>query len=312
MFDTKLFIHYSGVWDRVAVEHHPEWARVDENGQPDGRGITSTFGPYVDELLIPQLKEVFDAYQLDGAWVDGECWATLPDYCPTALDAWRAETGLSDAPRKPGEANWRAWLDFNRRQFEHYLTYYLDALHTHNPALEITSNWMYTAFTPKPVVAPVDFISGDFTAQDSVNTARFEARYIANTGMPWDLMAWGFTWWGDMRPQRAYKSAQMLMQEAAVVLGQGGGFQIYYTPTRAGWIDPALVGVMGQVADFCRARQAVSHKTASVPQVALILSNENFYAQSNGVFRAWEGEFDRLKRHTACLVRSWLLGGCAG
>ncbi|MFN2285062.1 MAG: alpha-L-fucosidase, partial [Anaerolineae bacterium] len=147
--DVKLFIHYSGVWDRVAVEHHPEWARVTSEGKPDPQGITSTFGPYVDELLIPQLKEVFGTYDLDGAWIDGECWATQPDYSPAALAAWKAATGYEDAPRSPDEPHWHEWLEFNRQQFETYLTHYLDALHTFNPALEITSNWMYTAFTPR-------------------------------------------------------------------------------------------------------------------------------------------------------------------
>lgn len=293
---VKLFIHYSGVWDRVAVEHHPEWARVTPEGTPDPQGITSTFGPYVDELLIPQLKEVFGTYNLDGAWIDGECWATQADYSPAALAAWQAATGLDDAPRSPDAPHWREWLEFNRQQFEAYLTHYLDALHAFNPALEITSNWMYTAFTPRPVKAPIDFISGDYSPQDSVNTARFEARYIASTGMPWDLMAWGFSWWGDGKHNhRSYKPAVQLQQEAAVVLAQGGGFQVYYQPTRAGWFDANLVETLGQVSDFCRARQAVSHKTETVPQVALLLSSTDFYAKTNGVLRAWEGEHNALQ-----------------
>ncbi len=293
---VRLFIHYSGVWDRVAVEHHPDWARVTPEGTPDPQGIASTFGPYVDELLIPQLKEVFGAYDLDGAWIDGECWATQPDYSPAALAAWKAATGLDDAPRSPEEPHWREWLEFQRQQFERYLTYYLDALHAFNPALEITSNWMYTAFTPRPVKAPLDFISGDYSAQDSVNTARFEARYIASTGMPWDLMAWGFSWWGDGKhDHRSYKPAVQLQQEAAVVLAQGGGFQVYYQPTRAGWFDAGLIETLGQVSDFCRVRQAVSHKTETVPQVALLLSSTDFYAKTNGVLRAWEGEHNALQ-----------------
>lgn len=294
-YGVKLFIHYSGVWDGVAVEHHPEWARVTPEGEPDLKGITSTFGPYVDELLIPQLKEVFAAYDLDGAWIDGECWATLPDYSPAALAAWKAASGYDDAPRSPEEPHWHEWLEFHREQFEAYLTHYLDELHAFNPNLEITSNWMYTGFVPRPVKAPIDFISGDYSAQDSINTARFEARYIANTGMPWDLMAWGFSWWGDgTHNHRSHKTAVQLQQEASVVLAQGGGFQVYYPPTRAGWFPDHLIDVVGEVSDFCRARQAVSHKSESVPQVALLLSSTSFYDKSNNVLRAWSGEHNAL------------------
>lgn len=64
-YGVGLFIHSSGVWDSVAVEHHPEWARLNAEGTPD-KNATSTFGPYCDELLIPPLVEVADAYNLDG------------------------------------------------------------------------------------------------------------------------------------------------------------------------------------------------------------------------------------------------------
>ena len=93
-----LFIHYSGVWDSKALAEHPDWARVGPDGKRDANA-TSVFGPYVDELLIPQLKEVTAKYGLDGVWADGECWATQLDYSPRALAAWKAETGYADAPK---------------------------------------------------------------------------------------------------------------------------------------------------------------------------------------------------------------------
>jgi hypothetical protein len=91
-----LYIHYSGVWDMVALEHHPEWAAVDAEGKPSPN-MTSTFGPYVDELLIPQLKEVLGGYELDGVWADGECWGAMLDWSRWALKAWEAREGGPDA-----------------------------------------------------------------------------------------------------------------------------------------------------------------------------------------------------------------------
>jgi Hypothetical glycosyl hydrolase 6/Beta-galactosidase trimerisation domain len=302
---VRLFVHYSGVIDQRAVEVHPEWAARTVEGDPTPNGATSTFGPYVDQLLIPQLKEVMSTYELDGAWIDGECWGTEIDYSPMALEAWQRATGYEDAPFAPDGPHWHEWLEFHRRQFERYLTHYLDELHAFMPDVEITSNWMYTGFVPRPVQAPIDFISGDFSAQDSVNTARFEARYISNAGLPWDLMAWGFSWWGDgATGQRTHKPAVHLQQEAAVVLSQGGGFQVYYPPTRAGWFDPHLVDVLGEVADFCRERQAVSHKTESVPQVALLLSSVAFYDKTPNVLRAYNGEHNALHGTLHALLES--------
>ena len=98
-YGVALFIHYSGVWDSVALEHHPEWARVDIEGNPDKNAI-STFGPYCDELLIPQLKEVADAYDLNGVWVDGDCWAVQVDFSPAAKEAFTKATGIKEIPTK--------------------------------------------------------------------------------------------------------------------------------------------------------------------------------------------------------------------
>jgi hypothetical protein len=276
-----LYIHYSGVWDFKAVEMHPEWARVDAAGKRDPNA-TSVFGPYVDELLIPQLREAATRYDLDGVWVDGDCWGARLDWSPRALEAWRAETGEKDAPRDESDPRWLRWKMFHRRAFERYLVHWVDALHASHPRLQVTSNWMYTSFAPQPIVAKVDFLSGDYSWSLSVDRARVEARYLASTGMPWDLMAWGFT--KSRGLDWSLKHPEALKQEAAVVLMQGGGFQIYNTPTRSGFIIPEIVAQEEAVAAFCRARQAASHQSATVPQVALLNSSETLWERMAQVY----------------------------
>lgn len=258
-----LYIHYSGVWDSQAVEHYPDWARIDEKGNRDPNN-TSVFGPYKDELLVPQLKEVVAAYDLDGLWVDGECWAAQFDYSPRALAEWTRATGRTAAPKDRSEPGWLEWKTFHRQAFENYLCHWVDALHAFKPGLQITSNWMYTTFAPKPVVAKLDFLSGDYSPSLSLDRARVEARYLASTGMPWDLMAWGFDKGKDQG--WSIKTPVQLMQEAAVVLMQGGGFQIYHQPTRSGYIVDAIIDQEGQVADFCRARKEASFKIFMINQ----------------------------------------------
>lgn len=280
---VALGIHYSGVWDSVAVEKHPEWARLDADGQPDGRN-TSTFGPYVDKLLIPQLREAVSNYDLDFLWVDGECWAAQLDYCPAALEAWKRQTGYDEAPRKRSDPHWLEWKTFHRRRFETYLAHWVDALHASHPELKIASNWMYTTFAPKPVACRVDYLSGDYSPSNSVDRARTEARYLCNVGMPWDLLAWGFD-----RPS-TFKPAEHLKQEAAESILHGGGFSIYYNPTRSGHVSDLIINTAGAVADFCRARQAVSFRSTSVPQVALLLSAQTQFDRSDRVFAPWAAE----------------------
>src|SRR6476620_1453174 len=80
--DVALYVHYSGVKDIEAIRKHPEWARINEDGSPDPEN-TSVHSAYNDQLLIPQLTEAIRKYHINGAWVDGDCWATAPDYSET-------------------------------------------------------------------------------------------------------------------------------------------------------------------------------------------------------------------------------------
>lgn len=188
---VALYMHYSGVWDSEAIRQHPEWGAVNADGTVNGNA-TSFFGPYADRLLVPQLRELAGEYGVDGAWVDGECWASVPDYGARALEAFRAATGIQDVPRKAGEAHWFEFLEFNREAYRKYLRYYIAEVKKTHPELQLCSNWAFTDHMPEAVCAPVDWISGDFSPQDAVNSARFSARYMAHQGKPWDLMAWGF------------------------------------------------------------------------------------------------------------------------
>ncbi len=128
----------------------------------------------------------------------------------------------------------------------------------------------------RAVCAPVDFLSGDYSPQDSVNSARLSARFLARQGKPWDLMAWSFS----TQPDRRQKTAVQLQREAAVVLALGGGFQAYFKQKRDGSIYDEQMPVMAEVAKFCRARQAVCHHAEAVPQVALLFSTAAHYRKN--------------------------------
>ena len=274
-----LYMHYSGVWDGRAVELHPDWAVKDPSGKPSDR-ITSVFGPYVDKLLIPQLKELAGKYKVDGMWVDGECWATTLDYGEKAVRLFKEETGF-DAPTSPEEPHWFEWKQFNREAFRRYLRHYISAVRSEYPDFQICSNWAYTHHMSEPVSAPVDFLSGDYSARNSVNSARIAARYLAWQGVPWDLMAWGFA---DVDKVRRYKPSAQLMREAAVTLSQGGGFQAYFTQNRDGSLNLDNLKSMADVAVFARARQQYCHHSVSVPQVAVLVSTYDYQHRNDALF----------------------------
>ncbi|MDD4871177.1 MAG: hypothetical protein PHR77_11515 [Kiritimatiellae bacterium] len=280
---VALYMHYSGVWDSAAVSNHTDWAAINADGKTNGR-ITSVFGPYVNQLLIPQLRELAGAYGVDGAWIDGECWATVPDYGETALKAFRDATGIQDVPRKLTDPHWFEFLQFHREAFRKYLRYYIMEVKKTNSGFQLCSNWAYTDHMAEHVSAPLDFLSGDYSPDNSVNSARLSARYLVHQGMPWDLMAWSFSRKKGKDGDTMQKSAPQLQREAAVVVSLGGGFQAYFKQKRDGSIHDEQMPVMAEVAKFCRARQKLCHHSKPVPQVALLLSTAGHYREINGLF----------------------------
>ena len=290
---VALYMHYSGVWDSEAILRHPDWAVINADGKTNSNA-TSFFSPYADQLLVPQLLELAGDYGVDGAWVDGECWASVVDYSPAALRAFREASGIQEVPHKAGEPHWFEFMEFNREQFRRYLRHYVSEVKRRQPKFQLCSNWAFSDLMPEPVSAPVDFLSGDYSPEDSVNSARLSARCLARQGKPWDLMAWSFT--HNKGPDGSnLKSAAQLEREAAVVLALGGGFQAYFQQKRDGSIYEERMPVMGEVARFCRARQAVCHHAKQIPQVALLYSTAEYYRHSKALFSPWGGEQNALK-----------------
>lgn len=279
---VALYVHYSGIWDDASAERHPAWMALDAQGKRIS-GKMSVKGPYVDSLLIPQFKELIDNYDIDGCWIDGECWALQADYSPEMINAFRAETGIRQIPKAFADPGGYEFNEFNRKAFRQYVAHYTDELHRYNPEFQITSNWAFSSHMPEPVDIDLDFISGDFSHVNSVYSGLFESRCIAPQGKPWDLMAWSFAY-NFSTGVPVTKSAAQLQQLAATVISMGGGYQVYFQQNRDASPQPWQFGLMKEVAEFCRERQPYCRNAKPVPQVALLYSSENYKKYTRGLY----------------------------
>ena len=276
-----LSIHYSGVWDTRAVALHPEWARVNADGSKHDKHTCRMSG-YTDELLIPQLLEVVENYDIDGVWIDGENWASYPCYCERCKAEFTRRTGLKEIPEKRGEPNWDAWADFHRDLFTEHVTRYADALHAKKPSIAVCSNWMYSVRQPDPVAAPLDYLSGDFTPSFGAERACAESRFMASRGMPWNLMAWTFLRTGA--ENYTMKTAVHLSQEVAGTVAQGGSVFLYNQPQRSGRLTAWHQDIFAEVAEFCKARKEYAFLTETIPQVAILHSRDHFYGVNDPLY----------------------------
>lgn len=268
--NIPLYVHYSGVWDSEAIRQNPEWARINADGSRDKNAV-SLLSPYVEKLLIPQLIELAVDYDLDGAWIDGECWVLQNDYSPEVMDLFTKETGIKDIPRKNTDPGFYRWSEFNRKLFRDYITRYTNAVHRVKPNFKITSNWAFSSMMPEPVDVPVDYLSGDVAGTNGLYSSAFESRCLALQGKSWDLMSWSFTWKADQL--KATKSVAQLKQEAAQVIAMGGGFQTYWQQNRDGTPEPYHFRDMAEIVHFGKVRLPHSYENEVIPQVGLLYSN---------------------------------------
>ncbi len=293
VLDVPLHCHYSGIWDMAAAEKHPEWCVVDKDGVvldynqqpgpfPPRNGIMSPFGDYADTLLIPQMLELIDRYEVDGFWVDGEIWAVNADYGDVAVQTFTEQTGITDIPRQVGDPHWNDWMQFQRDAFHNYVTHYCEAVHQHKPGVLVCSNWLQTFRHPGEPAVPTDWISGDNTWVWGYDQSRCEARFISTRGKHWDIMLWGFYKIGSIPDQTrpwTFKPVQMLQQEAALTLALGGSVQIYEHPQglRDGRLIPWRQERMGEVGQFVQQRRSLCEGSAMFPQVAVLHSETHYY-----------------------------------
>jgi len=280
---VALYMHYSGIYDRRAIQLHPSWATINAEGKSSTE-YTSVFSPYSDSLMIPQFKELSSVYGVDGIWVDGDCWAYQTDFSEAAGKEFTRRTGILQIPAKPADPHWKDYLNFNRQSFLHYLDHYVSELHQFNPKFQIASNWAFSTYMPEPVSVPVDFISGDFSPANSVNSARFEGRFIRNQGKPWDLMAWGFSLVWNQNGTMSVKSATQIKRELASVMSLGGGVQVYMRQQRDGSVYRWTLPILAEVSGFVRARQPWCQYAQSVPQIGLILPADVLYDRTKKPF----------------------------
>jgi len=276
---VPLGIHYSGVWDTRAIRLCPEWALIRSDGTPDPHCRCPLSG-YLEKLMIPQLLEVVENYQIDGMWIDGDNWQSYPCYCDRCKAAFTAHTGIEQIPDKHDQDHWREWLAFHRELFvKEHVTRYADAVHARNPDVKVCSNWLYSIGQPETMTAPVDFLSGDVSPSFGAEWACSEARFFANRGMPWNIMVWTFVNTNNQGP--TMRSLPHLCQEVAVVLAQGGAVILYDQPQRSGRLTAWHQDLLADVARFCRERKAYCFKTESIPQVAVLHSQTAYFRQKD-------------------------------
>ena len=284
-YGIPLYMHFSGVYDiKYCTENEGE-RTVNADGSPTNS--VRLDGSYLDEYFIPQISEIVEKYDVDGIWVDGDCWAVRNDYHESTIAKFEEVSGISlggNIPRRKTDPYFDELTSFTRDQFRTYLRYYVDRLHEKFPELEICSNWAFSDHMPEGVCANVDFLSGDLNPVDCVNSARYAGRMLAGQGLPWDLMSWGFRFQIYKTPLVPQKHATQLMQEAAAVISLGGAYQNNVSQFADGSPDIKNVRKSRALADFVHQRRPFCFGGKPYHQAAMLVPTFDRYKEMSTPF----------------------------
>jgi hypothetical protein len=292
--------HYSGIFDQAAGEKFPAWNAVDADGKPVV-GKMCPRGPYVDELLIPQAKELIDRYGVSALWVDGEIWAVVPCYCETCTGAYRKQFGR-EPPKSQDDSDWSKWIAFTRDSFHEYIAHYVAEIHKHNPETRVCSNWLHSFRNPGCPWVPTDYLSGDNLGTLAQPNSACEARFLSTRERPWEIVVWGF-YYNEKAPW-IMKSLDMMKQHTAAIIALGGNVNIYNQPKghRDGRLVDWQMRRVGELADFVKARKAVCQHSQTVPNAVILHSEYDFYNQKST--NIWEYETSYLDGAVQALLDS--------
>ncbi len=91
--------------------------------------------------MIPHMLEIIDTYDVDGFWVDGECWAVLCCWCERCTTEFRQRTGIEKIPADAAQPHWAEWRAFHRQLFVEHVTEYTNAVHERKQDCLVVSSW---------------------------------------------------------------------------------------------------------------------------------------------------------------------------
>lgn len=98
----RVLAYYSLCWEKRAADLHPEWRQLDAENRPFGAegpwGTVCVNSPYMEELVLPQLREIVGWYPVHGIFIDIAMMNPQGCFCPHCRERFRAETGRELTP----------------------------------------------------------------------------------------------------------------------------------------------------------------------------------------------------------------------
>ena len=206
----------------------------------------------VDEIIIPQMKEIIELYDVDGFFPDGHLQPYLMStcHCESCQKQFAEEVG-GEIPKDDSDPRAFAYRKWSNKQMESFIEKVYRALSAIKPDIAFLNNHLWVSRYPITPPRYVKHICWDTPVPDvglySWNFS-FEARYLSTLtdilpDITWSLMNVSSKTWGDF----ALRETEAFMQECAIMLAGCGRTYLSYNPYPSGNPAPALMEAFEKV-----------------------------------------------------------------
>jgi len=281
-------------------ERHIEWCRFCPDGVPrlndDSGYLACPIGPFPEQMLIPQFREIASTYPVDGFFLDGVySFFKSPCYCERCRQAFGGPI-----PHQPDDPTWRAFRHFQVQRIWDVFGRAAAEVARVRPGCVMGINWMASTWYSVPPPASVGYLTGD----PPVDNLAFETAY--------QLAAWS---WrdkpADLMNQRMLHSwsdftcrtPENIETEFATALAAGGklfvGDLLQPVNVRP---DPEVMTLFRTCFDFCAPRERIAKGTQAVSDIAILSSPETLRSRGG----EWTTDENPLKGAYLALVEDGL------
>jgi len=316
--DIKVLSYFSVGWLTTVEKNHSEWMERDINGNKmgtSGKPETRTWNciclnsPYVEQIVIPELKEIATNYNPDGIWID--IIENNPCYC----DWCKAKYKQQYNQEYPNEnAKVKAFAVRTRVDF---IKKCRTAIKSIKPGIMMSYN---TAGRTKELIPYVDFLilethPGAPWHKGAWTQALLTYKFLQQYNMPWETCTSRFIHgWGGWDDQ----TTENMMTNAARIISHGGVVNLGDQTYPDGTLDKELYKKIGIAFSFTKEMEKWCIGAKQFPNIALFTSDFDIYSNTNSNYfgavkilneKHWhfdiinESAIDRLKDYK-CIVLS--------
>ncbi len=285
-----IVVYFSVFLDTAAMQLHPDWRLratrpgVDA-GFDSGRYLpVCVNSPYLEELFIPQAREVAANYDVDEMFFD-----TMTGFRPCYCGNCRAKFG-EEIPSGAQDANWLKYVKWYAGAYEHFFRSVGRAVHEVKPEIAVTFNWEWGTRRPTPPPPEIDRLGCDLIASPTV--ACMQTRYLSSTGYPYDYMTGRFQHGlGDWNST----TRETLRVTAAATVANGGGFYIIDRQLPNGTLEERAYTAMQDVFGWLQQRRDYLVGARAVPQIGVLHSYSHVMGPDLRYFPDMDARKERVK-----------------